>query len=263
MIYSVFTYNGESAILKLHFSILADYVDKFIIVEANKTFTGLDKPFYLLRDYRFFKNWWNKIIYYQLNDWDDVALWQQALLSPNTKGAEHWKREFYIKESIHKALKDAGVKDNDTLFLGDVDEIIDPTVKFESNTPIKAKLRVYSYWLDNKSNEEFYGTLICQYKDIKDKCLNHLRSNKKLYSKGTPLGWHFTNIGGIEEIRRKLNSSYTEESYNTKEVQELLEKRFRESKDYLGRGFTFTTDESEHPQWLKNNKDKFLTLYKK
>ena len=262
MVYSVFTFNGESAILKLHLSILWDYVDKFIIVEANKTFTGLDKPFYLLRDYRFFKPWWKKIHYYQLNDWDDVELWEQAIKSPNTKGASHWAREFYIKESIHKALKHSGVKDNDTLFIGDVDEIIDPTTEFESGGPVKAKLRVYSYFLNNRSNEEFWGTLICQYKDIKDKCLNHVRSDKSLYSKGKPLGWHMTNMGGVEEIRRKLNSSYTDESYNTKEVQELLEKRFKESKDYLGRSFTFTLEESEWPKLLKENKDKYLPLCK-
>ena len=263
MIYSVFTYNGESAILKLHLSILADYVDKFIIVEANKTFTGLDKPFYLLRDYRFFKPWWKKIDYFQLNDWDDVELWEQAIKSPNTKGAEHWKREFYIKESIQKALIHAKVKEDDILFIGDVDEIIDPAIDFESETPIKAKLKVYSYWLNNRSNEEFWGPLICQYKDIKDKCLNHVRSDKSLYSKGKPLGWHFTNMSGLEEVRRKLQSSYTEDSYNTLEVQKALESRFKANQDYLGRDFKFTLDESEHPEFLKDNKDKFEGLFKK
>ena len=262
MIIDCFTFNGENAILKLHLSILNDYVDKFIIVEANRTFTGEPKPYYLYRDYRYFKHWWKKIHYYTVDDWDDVELWEQAIKSPNTKGAEHWKREWYIKESIHKALKDTGVKDDDTLFIGDVDEIIDPTVDFESETPIKAKLRVYSYYLNNRSNEEFWGTLICQYKDIKDKCLNNLRSDKSLYSKGNYLGWHFTSAGGIDEVRRKLNNSYSEDSYNTPQVQELLEERFIRNEDYLGRNFVFKIDESEHPEWLKSNKDKFLGFYK-
>ena len=262
MIYSIFTYNGEGAILKLHLSVLGDYVDKFIIVEANKTFTGLPKPYYLIRDYRYFKPWWNKIDHYMMDDWDDVGLWQQALNSPNTKGPEHWKREWYVKESIHKALKRAKIKDNDTLFLGDVDEIIDPQAHFESETPIKAKLRVYSYWLNNRSNEQFWGTLIAQYKDVKDKCLNDLRSDKSLYSKGEPLGWHFTNVGGVEEVRRKLNSSYTAESYNTPQVQELLAQRINANTDYLGRNFLFTEDESEWPEFLKKNRDKFEALCK-
>ena len=197
-----------------------------------------------------------------MNEWDDVALWKQAFESPNTIGPEHWKREFYIKESIQKALIEANVKDDDTLFIGDVDEIINPTSKYESETPTKAKLRVYSYWLNNRSNEQFWGTLICQYKDIKDKCLNHIRSDKSLYSQGDYLGWHFTNMGGVEEIRRKLNNSYTTESYNTPQVQQLLSQRVNTNADYLGRNFTFKLDESEHPQWLKENKEKFINLYK-
>ena len=260
-VYSVFTFNGENAMLRLHLNILNDYVDKFIIIEADKTFSGLTKPFYLLRDYRFFKPWWNKIDYYRINDWDDVKLWKQALESPNTKGADHWKREFYIKESIHKALKHFNVQDDDILFIGDVDEIIDPTIEYQSDTPLKAKLRVYTYWLNNRSDEEFWGTLICQYKDIKDKCLNHLRSDKSLRN-DKYLGWHFTNMGGVEEIRRKLDSSYTQESYNTTQVQELLASRVNKGTDYLGREFNFQLDETEHPRWLKENKDKFINLYK-
>mgnify|MGYP001616203439 FL=1 len=262
MIIDCFTFNGENAILKLHLSILGDYVDKFIIVEANKTFTGLPKPYYLIRDYRYFKPWWNKIEHYQMNDWDDVALWREAINSPNTVGADHWAREYYIKESIHKVFKAAKIQDNDTLFIGDVDEIIDPHTHLESETPIKAKLRVYSYWLNNRSNEQFWGTLIAQYKDIKDKCLNDLRSDKSLYSKGEFLGWHFTNIGGTEEIRRKLNSSYTVESYNTPQVQELLTQRINTNTDYLGRDFKFQIDESEWPEFLKKNKNKFELLCK-
>src|SRR3990167_7449921 len=115
----VFTFNGENAVLRLHLSILDQYVDRFVIVEANKTFTGFDKPLYFFRDQRFFKKWWKKIDYYVVNDWDAPQLWEQAIRSPNTKGADHWKREFYIKESIHKALKYAKVQDDDTLLLGD------------------------------------------------------------------------------------------------------------------------------------------------
>jgi beta-1,4-mannosyl-glycoprotein beta-1,4-N-acetylglucosaminyltransferase len=255
-----FTFNGENAVLKLHLGVMYDYVDKFIIVEANKTFTGEPKPMYFFRDQHYFKQWHKKIEYYQVTQWDDVNLWEMAIQSPNTVGAEHWKREFYIKESIRKALSHAKVHDDDTVFIGDVDEIIDPLATFESDTPVKAKLRVYAYHLNNRSNEEFYGTLIAQYKDIKDKCLNHVRSDKSLNSKGPYLGWHFTSMGGVEEVRRKLNASYTNESYNTYEVQQLLQERIKQGTDYLGRNFQFTLDESEWPQYLKDNKKHYANM---
>lgn len=259
---SVFTFNGENALLRLHMSILDPYVDKFIIVEANKTFSGNSKALYFARDQQFFKQWWKKIDYYAITDWDDTDIWELAINSPNTKGARHWKREFYIKESIHKALKRANLQDSDMVLLGDVDEILDPQAIYESNGPFKAKLRVYSYYLNNRSSEEFWGTLVAEYGDIKDQCLNHMRSDPKLYSKGDYLGWHFTSMGGLDEVRRKLNDSYTPESYNTFDVQQKLPERLKTGQDYLGRDFTFKLDESEWPEFLKENKDKFKNLVK-
>lgn len=262
MVIDAMTYNGENDMLRLHMSILNDYVDKFVIVEADKTFTGVSKPLYFFRDQRLLKPWWHKIEYYPVTEWDDVELWDMALQSPQTQGAEHWKREFYIKENIQKALNKVRAQDDDTVFIGDVDEILDPTIVYESDEPFKARLRVYAYWLDNLSNEEFYGTLVAQFKDLKGQCLNHLRSDKSLYSKGEPLGWHFTSMGGIEKVRRKLNDSYTPETYNTFEVQQLLPERLRKGQDYLGRDFQFTLDESEWPQHLKDNKSKYQHLCK-
>lgn len=259
MLYDIFTYNGEREILKLHLSILNDYVDKFIIVEANKTFSGNDKPLYFFREQRYFKQWWKKIEYFVVNDWDDPVIWEQAIKSPNTRGAQHWKREFYIKESIQKALKSSKLQDDDICFIGDVDEIIDPTIEYTSETPLKAKLRVYSYYLDNESSEDFHGTLIAEYKDIKGKCLNHIRNDKNL-TKGPYLGWHFTSQGGLKEVQRKLNDSYTEESYNTKEIQQHLPHNHKKSIDFLGRNFTFKVNEEHWPQYLKKNKELYKNL---
>jgi len=257
-IVDLFTYNGEMQIARLHMAIMAPTVDRFIIVEANKTFSGKDKPLYFFRDQRYFKEWWNKIDYYVMNDWDDPLVWQQAVESPNTKGASHWKREFYIKECIHKAMEEFKVQDTDLVFIGDVDEVVDIASIKELPTPTKAKLRVYTYWLNNRSTEVFHGTLIALYKDIKDKCLNHLRSDKTLYS-DRYLGWHFTSQGGQNEVRRKLEDSYTNETLHTTVLQ-YLDENMKISRDFLGRDFTFIVDESEWPQYLKDNKAKYKAL---
>ncbi len=259
----VFTFNGENNILKLHLGVLNPYVDRFLIIEANKTFSGENKPLYFFRDEHFFKEWWPKVDYFAMTEWDDPKIWEMAIKSPLTQGADHWKREFYIKESIQKAMKAYGIKDDDTVFIGDVDEIVDPTTLYESDTPFKARLRVYSYYLNNRSSENFWGTLVGQYKDIKDKCLNELRSSKEIYSEGEPLGWHFTNMGGLQEVRRKLSNSYTTETYNNPFVQEHLEQNIKDNKDWLDRPFTFSSDENEWPNYLKDKKAYFKHLCKK
>lgn len=250
----VITYNGEREILDLRLNILNEHVDRFIICEAKTTFTGKDKQLYFYKHEGYFRKFWRKITYYIIDEHytlDEVVL---AESSPNTQGAEHWKHEFLQKESIKKAL--LGTNDTATVFIGDVDEIWEPVVVTD---PVKLKLRVYAYYLNNRSNEEFWGTFAARYKDIKNECLNHLRSNTKFRTEDFH-GWHFTSMGGVEEVRRKLNASYTEESYNTAIVQKLLRERVQNGTDYLGRPFKFKKTEKEWPTYLAEHKEFYQSL---
>lgn len=256
MIYDVFTYNGERDILHIHLNVLNDYVDKFIICEAKTTFTGHKKPLYFFRDQRYFRKFWPKIEYYTIPSIftpEEIALAEQ---SPNTRGANHWKTEFLQKESIQKALILNHVQDEDTVFIGDVDEIWDTGANHRYGN--KINLRVYAYYLNNESNEQFHGTYLNKYKNVKNQVLNHLRTNSRLTD--TIGGWHFTSMGGLEEVQRKLNDSYTEESYNTREVRELLSQRIEEGTDYLGRNFNFQINEENWPQYLKDKKKQYKHL---
>lgn len=258
-IIDVFTYNGEADMLALHIGALYPYVDKFLIVEAKTTFSGNKKPLYYSKHERVVTKWWPKIEYYIIDENyspEEVELAQQ---SPNTQGARHWKTEFLQKESIQKALKHIGTKDDDIVFIGDVDEIWNPTQYWEDiEKPLKLKLDVYAYWLNNHSNEQFWGTTVSKYAHIKNEVLNHVRTNSMKSSQ--TLGWHFTSMGGFKEVQRKLNDSYTPESYNTAEVQALLKQRLDNKQDFLGRNFTFTIDETHWPLYLKQNRAKFSHL---
>lgn len=259
MVFDVITYNGEQEMLEIRLNILAPYVDKFIICEAKTTFTGKPKPLYFSAQEKFFKKWWKKIDYFIIEE--DYTPQEIALAesSPNTKGAAHWKHEFLQKESIKKAL--VNLQDNDTVFIGDADEIWTPNAKYFVDRPYKIELLVYTYWLNNRSTERFWGTLVANYQDIKDVCLNHLRSNalKELSGSG---GWHFTSMGGYKALDKKLQDQYTDESYYTPWVKEHLEENVAQSKDFLGRDFTYTIDESEWPQYLKDHKRKYAHLCK-
>lgn len=227
---------------------LYDHVDKFIIVEAKTTFSGLPKILYFSKYENVFKTWWPKIEYFVVDeDYSDEER-TLAAASPNTIGAKHWQNEFLQKESIKKALK--GLQDDDLVYVSDVDEIW--SYKHRYIAPEKLLLRVYAYYLDYLSSEVFWGPLMAKWGDIKGQCLNHMRSDVSLRGE-TYAGWHFTSMGGLKEVSRKLNDSYTTESYNTYEVQELLPKRLVEGSDYLGRNFTFRKDITNWPQYLREH----------
>lgn len=263
MIYDVFTYNNEKEILDLRFNILYPFVDKFVIIEFDETFSGKRKSKYLLKDFP--KNWekfLDKIDYVSIPKSEYMKYSDMAKESPNVPkdGPEHWRREFCQKESIKDALAD--LNDDDVVFIGDVDEIWDPSKLASILTyACKLKLHVYTYYLNNQSSEEFWGTIVAQYRDIKDRCLNHLRTNLLSWTENK-FGWHFTSMGGYENVKKKLEDSYTEDSYASPQVMGMLDKNIEDSTDFLFRDFTYNLDESQWPDYLKENKGKYKHLLK-
>lgn len=250
MIYDICTYNGEKDLFDLRYNILKDYVDEFIVVEFDKTFSGKDKQPYFPQD---FKNL-DKVSWcvFTENHWKQYK--ELAESSPNTVGADHWKTEFMMKESIKDAL--IHLKDDDIVFIGDCDEIWNPELASgDTNGVIKLKLKVYAYYLNNRSSEIFWGTIVGKYKNIKDKCLNHLRSRDYFRATEPELGWHFTSMA--KDLERKLTDSYTSDSYASPEIMSNLQENIKNNKDFIGRNLTFKTDESDWPTYLKDNREKY------
>lgn len=248
-------YNGEQELLELRMNILDPYVDEFIICEAPTTFSGKPKELYF--DPAKVSPWLHKIKYYVINEEWTEQEWTEAAMSPNTQGAAHWTHEFLQKESIKKAL--THLNDKDIVFIGDCDEIWDiKRLDFLAWSPCKLKLDVYVYYLNNRSDEEFWGTLMGRYRDIKNKCLNHLRthSQKTMF----PQGWHFTSLK--HQLRRKLQDSYTKESYATDTVMDNLEDNILKNRDFLGRSFHYWLDEAQWPEYLEKNSEKYLQIIK-
>lgn len=260
MVYDIFTYNGEKDILDLRFNVLSPHVDKFVIIEFDETFSGKPKAKRFLEDlhpawHQFIK----KIEYAYITKPEYIRYAELADTSPNVpqNGPAHWKQEFCQKESIKDVLFD--LNDDDIVFIGDVDEIWDPALDIVG--PHKLKLKVYSYYLDNRSNEVFYGPIVAQYKDIKDTCLNHLRTND-LPKTEKESGWHFTSIGGAEKVKEKLTDSYTHDSYASNSILDGLANNIEHNRDFLWRDFTYSRDESNWPDYLKNNKLRYRHLLK-
>ncbi len=264
-IYDVFTYNGEADVLELRLNILKDYVDQFVIVEAPTTFSGLKKPLYFEEQKERFTQFKNKIKYFVIDDYpNDPEILALADKSPSVPkgGPEHWRREFFQKESIKKAL--VGLNDTDFCFVGDVDEIWNPEtlIDYTYDGIFKLRQKMYAYFLNNLSSLPWAGTIATKYKNIKNNPLSFLRDKSLTsYQYVDNAGWHFTNMGGLLEIKRKLKDSYTEESYNTPEVWQNLEKRFGKE-DYMGRNHTYRIEEENLPKYILENKSKYKDLLK-
>lgn len=242
MTYDCFTYNGEADILELRLNILDKEVDYFVLYESPEAFSGKEKPVYYAENRMRFKKWEHKILNFVI----------QPKEFPNA-----FERAAYQKDSIRFALKDC--KPDDTIYYGDVDEIWKPQTQ-------EGKLRQlnYSYYLNNRSSEDWQGTNVFKYKNIRN--LNDIRADHSVILEDG--GWHFTNMGGAHVIRKKLEA-YDHQEFNTDEVKSQIEERIENGEDYVGRArdwqgkpFRFWIDETNLPDYILNNREKYGYLLK-
>ena len=68
MIIDCFLFFQELDILEIRLKYLYDFVDKFIIVEANESFAGNKKEFNFENNINLFKKYIDKIDYYKIKD---------------------------------------------------------------------------------------------------------------------------------------------------------------------------------------------------
>jgi len=178
-------------------------------------------------------------------------------------GELHWLKEFYQKECIRKAL--VGLEDDDICFITDLDEYWNPDITYnlDDNKIYKLKQLAYSTLLNVRSNEPWAGTLVTKYRNIKNACLNHLRTPSKTeYEYIDNGGWHFTFMGGVDQIKLKLEA-YGHQEYNNDTIKSKIEDCLTNTRDVLGRSqFQFWIDESQLPKYLLDNKEKYKQFFK-
>lgn len=264
MIYDTFLFFNELDLLEIRLNILDKYVDKFVLVESSETFSGLSKPLYYQENKERFKQWENKIIHHIVQVTPELT--KMALESPNTGNKEHWwVREFIHKENVMLPLVDC--KDDDIIYVSDLDEIWNPDIKIEveDDKVYKFKQTAYHYFLNNRSDQDIKGwdgSYCGTYKTLKKYGANHFRTEREVKSilieNG---GWHFTFMGGAEAIKKKVES-YGHQEYNNDYVKDNIQLCMDRNIDFVNRGFRLWKDESDLPKYLLNNKEKYAKLFR-
>lgn len=261
MIYDIFTFNDELDMLEIRLNILNEYVDYFVIVEATETFSGVPKALYYDINKERFSKFKDKIIYYAVTDtpkdFNDKDCDQHVLnLASNSDNVtrEHlcWLKEFYQKELIKNAL--TSLHDEDICYISDVDEIWNYKLNFVIKDDIYKPMinNCYINYLNVKTSEiwtpssnPFTGPIVTKYKNIKNNCLNHLRTLRKTkYVFINDGGWHFNALGGIYN---KINS-FKHPVYTLNYMK--------------GRENGSVIDEDGLPEYIMNNKEKYEHLFK-
>ncbi len=243
MIYDCTQVFNELDLLELRMELLDKYVDYFVISESIETFSGIPKPLYFYDNKERFAKWEHKIIH---------------CICGNLPNVNSFERAAFQKDSIRKSLEKC--QPEDIIIYGDVDEIINPDILQHIGDDIyKLEQLNYSYYFNNRSSEVWQGTNVCKYKDLIN--LNDLRANHDYVVPNA--GWHFTNMGGSEQVIKKLEA-YDHQEFNKDAIKSSITKKIENNEDYVGRRtdwqgnpFHFWVDESDLPQYLLDNREKY------
>lgn len=217
MIIDTFMFFNEFDILEGRLEYLYDKVDKFIIVEADHTFTGKPKELNFLKNMSRYTDYLDKIFYYPVKIEPSILL----LNDP-------WKVEEFQRNQIAEALK--FFDRNDLVIVGDVDEIpnhksIDLCQRLKDDEVVVLMYHAYiynfsfrhkniEYHYENNS-EGYTHNVITKNYYVQKFSPQSLRDNRCYYQNiieaNFEQGWHLTYWGPVENIKTKIESySHTE-----------------------------------------------------
>jgi hypothetical protein len=110
---------NEYDILEIRLKEMYDHVDKFVIVECNKTHTGIPKEFNLEKHLDRFKPWLDKIDYIKVEQ--------------DNPSSHAWNNEYWQRDQMARGWQD--LTTDDVILISDADEIIRPeAIDFIRNT---------------------------------------------------------------------------------------------------------------------------------
>jgi beta-1,4-mannosyl-glycoprotein beta-1,4-N-acetylglucosaminyltransferase len=219
MLIDAFPFFNELDILEIRLAYLNDIVDYFVLVEASKTQSLLDKPFHYELNQDRFHPYKDKIIHVKVEDYPDSGGWAM----------EHFQRNCIVRGL-------GRFKTDDLLMISDVDEIPNKIeiakqmlmASINLNT-MSFSHKYYAYYLNLLSrHKSWYGTVLTNVATARSQSPQSLRNAKDFmdHPKGeaTLSGWHFGWCGGWEKVQQKLVSCiepFNKESLNFKELKEF------------------------------------------
>jgi len=214
-----FIFYNELDLMNFRLNILKDIVDTFVIVEANQTFMGKDKPLFSKNLSSLFYDLSGKIVHAVI----DLPYRANNL---STAADHQWVNEKFQRDYISRILQYMELDDDDIILLSDLDEIPDPTTI--------SKIREGSIAISvNKLEQDFY------YYNLRSKFINtwsHAKVIRHSIFEHLSMscsdirahacdsiprgGWHLSYFGTKEFIRNKLEN-FSHSEHNIPETTDL------------------------------------------
>jgi beta-1,4-mannosyl-glycoprotein beta-1,4-N-acetylglucosaminyltransferase len=245
-IYDAFMFYNELELLEIRLNELDGIVDRFVLVEADTTFSGNKKPLFFQENKQLFDRFLSKITHVVVTDMPT--------------GADPWPRESFQRNAISRGIpKDA--KSNDLLIVTDVDEIPRAKAILEAlpiSEPMALDMGAYSGYLNVCWGNWSHGKILP---------IGFLKGSDPHTFRQQPTkpiqngGWHFSYIGGPSRVCQKMTAfAHQEPSIQKYNNLELMTKAFKSGSGIFGGVNVYQPVDDRFPEYLIKNIQKFRHL---
>jgi len=232
-IYDAFTFYNESDLLRARLVEHDPFVDYFVLVEGDHTFSGHSKPMYFDPSDPRLAQFCHKIICVKAN--------------LQTAPCDAWNNERTQRRAILSAVTPSP---DDILLISDVDEIVSRNhwaallSEMTRQPAIAIRMACYYYYINLMTPEHFTFSKMLRYDYITKngldadsaRWLSSAAPRPRLWEVPDSYGWHFSYVGSPDFIRNKI-SSFSHQEYNNSTyaapegIREAVERRI----DLFGR----------------------------
>lgn len=190
----------ELDLLELRLEYLDNIVDYFVLVEANFTHLGAFKELFFSLNKPRFNKWLHKIVHIVLEE-------------PRNKIPGSWDNEYYHRNALLKGFKKCNLLSDDIVSVSDLDEF--PSIdglEFYRNNNLQGTWgllqSLHYYYINCRASIKWHGTQLSRWKEYMDGITPQEIRSRREYSQhlSVPGGWHFSYMGGIKNVNKKLNS---------------------------------------------------------
>ena len=279
MIYDVFAFFNEFELLDIRLHELSGVVDKFVLAEATRTYTGLLKPLHFDENKHLFTDFLDQITHVIVDDMPmtpeelDTSLTEKdrRWIESDYQVEDDWIRERHQRNQIIRVLGDCDPED--IIIISDADEIVRASIianleqtLCDGSNPVEQYLN--SYYLNIIcTNMPWWGSKIVRRSFLDNATISEVRFHSPAVSPDCYIrdgGWHYNFFGGAERIQAKVKA-YAHSEFNTPDVTNLenISHRLKNKQDVLGRDYEYVVKELTRyntPKYVMENLDKFEHL---
>lgn len=254
-IVDAFCFFNELDMLDLRIKMLSPYVDSFVIVEADHTFSGKAKSSCFEANKERFRPYLDRIVHHIARI--DVSQMDFTVRPEKFDVAtDFWRVEFAQRNAISDALR--GFDPSDLVVFGDVDEIPSPAALMRLKKsaffrflvgclPHSFKQEEFYYNARNLRLEPWFGSIVTSCDKLVRLTPQKLRDRRKKLPKIRGGGYHFSYFMSPEQIANKIDS-FSHQEFNTDfyKSNDRIASCLNEGVDLFGRNIPVRTVSLDH-----------------